>query len=652
MKILNKVIFWSYSVLVFFVPLFFTPWNFELFQFNKMVLVYLLTIIILWSWITKSIISKKFIFKQTFWDIPLILFLFSQIISTIFSIDPHTSIFGYYSRFNGGLISTLCYLTLYWAAVSNLNKEKTKKIITFGLAGGLIVAVYGIAQHFGIDKDYWVQDVQRRVFSTLGQPNWLAAYLNILIFLTIRHPECNEGSPQNKKSKGILHSLNAAQNDAVFYLLFSIFYITLLFTKSRSGFLGFIIPFGIWLIHNVWTGHNLSLQNKKLKKTAFITLLTISLSILIGIPFSFKDKLNISFLSDIPSSPPATSYQLPATDITPSSDIRKIVWQGAIKLWHQKPVIGTGVETFGYSYYWVRPKKHNLTSEWNFLYNKAHNEYLNYAATTGTLGLATYLILIFTAFIFAIRNSLGSIFYILCSLIITNFFGFSTVTTSFFFYFLPGLYWILNKNPKFQIPDSNFSYKLKSKQLLLLFTNTLIAIVLLTAAGRYWLADFFYAKGEKYAEIDLLNTAEDYYSTAIKLNPLEPNFYSDRGVLYAKLAAYYSQNNQEEKSQKLVQTAVNNCLKALDISPYHLNFYKNHTMAHYYLAVYDLELLNNAVEMLKQAQELAPTDPKIPFNIAQIYQTLDENNKAKEYYQKALDLKPNYEKAAAAIEKL
>ncbi|MBI1863656.1 hypothetical protein HYS03_00365 [Candidatus Woesebacteria bacterium] len=71
----------------------------ELFEFNKMVFIYLLTILIVASWVIKMILEKKFIFKRTALDIPLLLFLLSQIISTLLSINPHTSIFGYYSRF-------------------------------------------------------------------------------------------------------------------------------------------------------------------------------------------------------------------------------------------------------------------------------------------------------------------------------------------------------------------------------------------------------------------------------------------------------------------------------------------------------------------------------------------------------------------------
>jgi putative inorganic carbon (hco3(-)) transporter len=650
MKTLNKIIYWAYAALVFFVPLVFTPYNSELFEFNKIILVYFFTIIILYTWIMKMIFNKKFIFQKTFWDIPLLLYLITQIISTIFSIDRHTSIFGYYSRFNGGLLSTFCYLILYWGLVSNLSKKEVKKLIKFILSSCFLVAIYGIAQHFGIDKNYWVQDVQRRVFSTLGQPNWLAAYLNILIFIIV-------GTGRD------LFLL-------VRYPLFAIYYTCLLFTKSRSGFLGFIIPFLIWTIINVGTTLELSLQkslqNPKLKKIGLTILITVVLSTIIGIPFSIRDKLNISFLSDVSNTLEVnsadTSKVLP--NITPSSDIRKIVWKGAVELWQQNPIVGTGVETFGYSYYWVRPKEHNLTSEWNFLYNKAHNEFLNYAATTGTLGLTSYLILIISLFAFCLKNKnfmLHVTCYVLLSLVITNIFGFSTVTTSLLFFLLPGIHWICegktSGSPKnlqgLEFPTLKVDrLPATSYQLLATLSTTIIFLFLTSFVARYWLADYHYAKGDKLGDAGFIKEGISHINKAIDFNPLEPNFYSELAINYAKIAAYYTQNDQKKEAGQYVSAAVENSLKALQISPYHLNFYKNHTHVYYYLAVYDLDLLKEGIETLEKAEELSPTDPKIPFNLAQMYQTLDEKEKAKEYYQKALELKPNYEKAQTALEEL
>src|SRR4030067_2958010 len=94
-----------YYLLFFFVPLVLFPKTSELFEFNKIVLTYILTTAIICFWITKSILAKKIIFKRTFLDIPLLIFLGSQFLSTLTSIDFRTSLLGYYSRYHGGFIS-------------------------------------------------------------------------------------------------------------------------------------------------------------------------------------------------------------------------------------------------------------------------------------------------------------------------------------------------------------------------------------------------------------------------------------------------------------------------------------------------------------------------------------------------------------------
>ncbi|MFA5532566.1 MAG: hypothetical protein WDA13_03140, partial [Candidatus Shapirobacteria bacterium] len=185
MKKISKVIGFFFLSLFLLTPFIFTFFNSELFELPKMYFVYLMAIIIvslhLINWAQKNVP----LFRRTFLDIPLILFLITQTISTFISIDPHTSFFGYYSRLNGGLLSLLSFSFLYWVLVVYINDQLKSKIINTLLLSGFLVAAFGIAQHFGIDKNTWVQDVQSRVFSTLGQPNWLATFLVILTPLSI-----------------------------------------------------------------------------------------------------------------------------------------------------------------------------------------------------------------------------------------------------------------------------------------------------------------------------------------------------------------------------------------------------------------------------------------------------------------------------------
>ena len=240
----DTIIKYSFYLLFFFVPIILTPFNYELFEYNKMMLTYGLTAIITGMWLIKMIINRRIILKRTPLDIPLFLFLVSQLVSTYISIDRHVSIWGYYSRFNGGLLSTISYFLLYYAFVSNFPAEKVGKLLKIILASGLLISIYGILEHLGIDKDIWVQDVQNRVFSTLGQPNWLAAYLAVLIPITIgislnsKFEYRNSKQYQNKNDRNSKHFENSyfehsnlfRASDFVLLIIVAVFYATLLFT--------------------------------------------------------------------------------------------------------------------------------------------------------------------------------------------------------------------------------------------------------------------------------------------------------------------------------------------------------------------------------------------------------------------------------------
>src|SRR5579862_2511370 len=100
----TKTIKYSFYALFFLVPLVFSGDTSELFELNKMWIAFGLTIVIATAWLTKMIIQRRIAIQRTPLDIPLLLFFISQIISSIFSLDQQVSWWGYYSRFNGGLL--------------------------------------------------------------------------------------------------------------------------------------------------------------------------------------------------------------------------------------------------------------------------------------------------------------------------------------------------------------------------------------------------------------------------------------------------------------------------------------------------------------------------------------------------------------------
>jgi len=587
-----------FYILFFFVPLVLWPYTSELFEFNKMIFVYAMTATIVAAWLSRCLVTKKFIFRRTILDIPLLVFLASQLLSTILSVDIRTSIFGYYSRFNGGLLSVISYSLLYWAFVSNMDRRHALRTMNFVLWSTAIVCLYGIAEHFGIDKNLWVQDVQNRVFSTLGQPNWLATFLVALMPLVW----CNSISKKRLLWLGLS------------VLLFT----TLLFTKSRSGFLGFITADIIF-----WVGAFLIYKKSVLKTCIVLNSLFIALALLIGFPFS----LITNHRSPITSSAPALEV-----GGTESGQIRKIVWKGALQVWHHYPVFGSGVETFAYSYYQFRPVEHNLVSEWDFLYNKAHNEYLNLAATTGTVGLVSYLVLISFAIYqlwklkeIALLSGYGSI-------LVSNFFGFSVVPTQLLLFLFPAFAVTLGVSGQ-GIADSP-KIKLSTNQKILLVFTLFVTSYSLYAICKYWYADLLYAKGDAPS-----------LTRAVKISPKEAIFHNDLATVYTNIALSLKQDKEAEKANVFVSLAITESNRARELSPANLNVLRSRASLFISLAAIDKKYLGSAKDALLTALDKAPTDAKILYNLALVYLKTGETEAAVNALQKTVEMKPNYQEA-------
>lgn len=621
---MKKTIFILFAILFFFVPLILWPFTSEVFEFNKMVLVYILTALITGAWAIKCIIEKKFIFRRTLLDIPLLIFLGTQLISTLLSIDFYTSLFGYYSRFNGGLISTVCYLLLYWAFVSNFDKNETLKLIKIWLVSALFVSIYGVLEHFGIDKNIWVQDVASRVFSSLGQPNWLAAWVVAFI------PFC-----------WVLVDVNIKKKNFWAYLLLStLFFVVLLFTKSRSGLLGFIIASGIY-----WGFVLIKSFRQNLKPFLIFNSLYFIFALLIGTQWtpSLNTLINKSVNNQIASQPQGTALETGGTE---SGVIRKIVWKGAIQVWLHYPIFGTGVETFAYSYYQFRPKEHNLTSEWNFIYNKAHNEFLNFAANTGIAGLIAYLTLIGFS-IFQIYKSESSKFENLkivliagfVSILATNFFGFSVVPIQLQFFIFPAIAVAMGISPTEPNQKTN---KLVGNQKVFISLIACMEIFIVITICNYWYADILYNKGKTYNAVPRPDLAIPVLTKAIKLVPSQTLYFAELANSYTSVAMAYDQANDASGASQFTNSAITSIQRAVDLSPSNVNIRRVEFGTYVKLSTIDEKYLIPARNSLAEAIRLAPTDAKLYYNLGVADANLGDYQKASDNLKIAVELKSDY----------
>lgn len=699
MNFFNFLIRWSFYLLFIFVPIIFAGNTSELFEFNKMWIAFGLTLIIAASWISKMCLEKQIKLVKTPLDVAILLFLLSQVLATIFSIDPHTSLWGYYSRFNGGLLSLLSYGFLYFAFVNNIEQKNFMKYIFVSIASGIFVALWGLPSHFGydptclifrgnLDVSCWTFAFQTkvRIFSTLGQPDWLAAYLVFLLPLTTAFSLIF----WKLKNKFL----------ALFFLTTTgLFFVDLLYTKARSGFAGFLVSMGLFVLIYIaynWRSFAKHPILKSVKTNGFflITLLVfVMFTFLIGSPLSQLDKFSLSGIQTLltqkkvadkalaTKQPASATVAIPVEEFggTDSGKIRLFVWKGALQIFLHNPILGTGVETFGYAYYQYRPSGHNLTSEWDYLYNKAHNEYLNYLATTGLIGFGTYLFLIgislwimgkslwnmrkleqnekhttrFNESPYAIRLTLVACIASYISILVTNFFGFSVVIMNIFLFLTPAFALFISND----ISQDN-SYLLPRKASSSRFSEIawvgigicwLVTIYFLIVLFRFWLADVSYALGQNLDHANEFNAAYSYLHDAVATRPSEPTFQDELAINDAVISTALFQQKDSTNGAKLRDEAIAVSDSITTNHPNVVTFWKSRVRIFYTLAQVDSSYLQQALIAIEKAAKLAPTDAKVWYNLGLLYDQTGNVDSAVATLEQTIKLKGDYRDAYYAL---
>lgn len=686
----SRVLQLLYAVLFVATPLVMFHRTSELFEFNKLLTIYLITGLVLAVWVARMIVLQKKIFRGSLLLYAMLAFFVTQVVATVFSIDVHTSIFGYYGRFNGGILSISAYILLCAAYISNMSvksgievRESIEKLLKVSLITSIVVMLWGLPSKFGydlsclmftghLDVACWTEQFKPtvRIFSTLGQPNWFGTYLVIHFFIGVYF---------FFKAK-----IDKARYLYALYLLSTVVFI--LFTRSRSSLLALLVC-SLLFTGYLYIRKKVSLS--RMKKTHILPLilaLALPVSIVgVGIPKIDRFVKVTSWPSAFQKSAPLPSTEnAPAAPqnnlITDSGTIRKIVWQGAFGLGMEYPLFGTGPETFAYSYSFLRPMQHNETSEWDFVYNKAHNEFFNYLATSGFIGLAGYILMIGATILYAsfvLRGKLQADDELLvCTLIlayisigITNFLGFSTTTSQIFTYMIPAFIVLIVHHQSFK----NFHDEIEVDQELAAWLVIPIVIVIITVSCvvGYFGADVAYAEG------DALFSAQRYDESLTRLysayNLREEHTYADKiSQTLTQLAFAQSYGNPQVVAQcNDADGTVQSCIKlarkyndfSLQKSPKNVYYHRTQSRNEYYFyqITKDTAHYEKALAALRKARELAPTDPRYPYYHALFALGKYENSKKHTEQDKqeltfsglgtadfAIQLKPNYTDAYMA----
>jgi len=203
-NLFNKIIKISIYLLVFLLPLFWLPFTFEAFEFNKQYLLFFLVSLAFFAWIAKmALVDKEIKFKRTPLDIPVLAFLFLAVISTIFSVDRISSLFGFFGRFSDGLIGLLSLGVLYFLITNNtqINIDKNTDKHRLSVSGmlkaflwsSLFVILFSYLSIFGIWSKFQSFTglnlpsvmLQRTFNSVSGSLEGLTMFLAVVVVLLV-----------------------------------------------------------------------------------------------------------------------------------------------------------------------------------------------------------------------------------------------------------------------------------------------------------------------------------------------------------------------------------------------------------------------------------------------------------------------------------
>lgn len=619
---------WCLILVIFLVPLLISPPNYDVYGVPKLVLLYSVVLFIASTNTINWFIKKKAVLIRTPLDIPISFFIGLAAVSAALSIHLHTSLYGVPERFQG-LFTLIVYVFLYITAVNTL-KSRTflQKLGISLLISSTIIAIYGIFQHFGVDFIAWPAGTDfTRIVSTLGNSNFLADYLVIVIPISL----------------AVYLASSSKLKQATLLSIISLLFLALLFTYSRAGWIGLGVSLIllITLAKKEW--------GKKKAKLAGLTILFISIAILAN----YSTTLDLGY-QKAPTLLTQASSSIETGEGTVAE--RLGIYRTASYITRDRPVFGWGLQTFGVVY--PEYKAHALPElkSQKEVTDKAHNQLLQTSTGMGIIGLLGFIWLIFT-FILAgykllskftnreLKLPLIGLFSGLIGYLIAIQFNFTVIGVNFLFWLgmavviaIPNL-----SNQKMTVK----TIELKRSRLLLAIATIIFFLLLTITSFKQLVADYYFSKGIKEADRGALSSAIFSLEGASSLWP-------DRELYSGVLINFYLAEAKGTRNTFWTELALEKAeilTKKYPLNP--TGFIK---LGNAYIEKNNLtdedNYLAQAASAYQKAIELDRYNAAAHYNFGLVSERQGELRKAYRAYQKALELNPQHQLAEAALRRL
>jgi len=704
---LNKILKVLIYLTVFLTPVFFLPFSFEVLDFNKLYALFFLVWISFLLWLLKMIIKDKEVrIRFSLVDCAVLVFVGVNIISSIFSVDKMSSIFGYYGRFSMGLVETITLAAFYFLVANNLGKPKSKiqntkpqiktKNTDNGIEGGIITVrgiikslIYssGIVVLFAYFSllGVWIKlaQINSGVASVIGRialrvspvgltAQAMAMFLVVMIilamFVILGGLKWGGFSPlesvDNKETK---------KQGKFFRIFCGIFvalsFILLIITDFTPAWI--ILIFGLIVLIGV------ILKRRVLKNEVHRLIIPIAIIILsvLFMVLNFRALAGGLIADNTDIYYNFMSERILAQE--ESWDISLNTVAGGVK----NGLIGTGPGTFFYDFSKYKPISMNEGNLWAIKFDRSGNVFSEIFATMGFLGLLSFVILVIALFFvpsgilvkrFAktgakpriVKFDHGTVFLMIVfiAIVLVQVSYYQTLTLGFLFWLFMAMIvgwrgeqladeeWSFVKKVRFRLKDFMEMALVVETFLIILF----IAFIAISFFGiKFYLADARYVRALNDPD---LNGKIAMLQEAIKLNQRQTRYQIVLSkVFLAKAQEGLTAGDFDEKQQEIIDNlklAQAFAINATQITPQQIAAWQG--LADLYRSTMEIAQDNKqfaslAIDALNKASELDPKNPDIYTRIGDMYLFLGQKGEAMASFNKAIQQKIDYIPANTSI---
>ena len=598
-------------VILFLIPIIFDRRLGIVFSGTKVAWLRAFIVVTLGVWAVKLIVNKehRFIptpnpsvrsrdlvwgFIRTALDWPVASFLLSTTVAALTSVHVYTSFVGFYGRFEG--LSTWYLFGLLFFITTNYihSLEQLKRIMAMVVSAATLMSVYGVIQRHELDPYMWGGVVTwQRVIGTIGQPNFLAAYILMAFFLTLilfleerkvptigmsgQAPAQIDWFQQLPPLVYFLFSQVAfivmiytleAQDVFLWYtgfalmaaaaLLFAytyeklhplildlllgfcllLIYICLLYTQSRGGYMGFFT--GGVLFTLVAGKHWLFKSWKKLTILGFFIILISGITMLRPEFSPFQ-----RFTSEITTKKEVESPAGGETglELKGAAGSRGETWKSAFKIIADYPLFGIGPEVLKMIFPRYETELFRFKEAFHVKQDRCHNETFDVPVTKGLISFFLYIWVVFTVFKVGLNKSRGAsesqrlmlagLLAAILAYLIQNQFSFGVVAITSLFWVMWGMVMKLGHEKE----EVSMPLKLSLAEIPWLpVAGVVIAgVFLIYFSFLSFRGDVFFKSGKTYLEMRNLPQAAEDLQKSLKVFPLEGTTVSHLAIAYLNL---------------------------------------------------------------------------------------------------------------------